>query len=247
MISRLNSAAQIGRLNRVVRRKEAEGFLPTDIAGCKLWLDFSDADTLFTDAGSTKVAIDGDLIYQVNDKSGNGNHMVQATSSQRFKYGINKRVGLSAGVSDSSGQGYSVAIASQSRPRAAFFVLQPTEAPTTFTDYRYCYFGDHLTYGKPTYFKIYGGNWIQSIDKPLNTWCVVSAILNDDITYLRVNGSQVSGNTGSSYSETSDIKIGDPGANSMIGNYCECIFYGGDKLSDYTAIETYLNNKWNIY
>jgi hypothetical protein len=247
VISRINSAAQIGRLNRVVKRKEAEGFLPTDIAGCKLWLDFSDADTLFTDAGSTKVAIDGDLIYQVNDKSGNGNHMVQATSSQRFKYGINKRVGLSAGVSDSSGQGYSVAIASQSRPRAAFFVIQPTQENSS--DFRYGEFGDWFTYGKPNNFKVFSDAWeiLQSIKKPYNTWCLISIILNQDILYLRVNGSQISKNTGAGVPTTTSITVGYPYGSHVIGNYAECIFYSGDKLSDYVVIEAYLNDKWDIY
>ena len=66
-------------LGRSWQRAAAGGFVPTDIAGCKLWIDFSDATTLFTDAGSTPVANDGDLMHdipldemiRINDPSGN--------------------------------------------------------------------------------------------------------------------------------------------------------------------------------
>lgn len=61
----------------------------TDITGCKLWLDFSDIDTLFTDAGTTKVSSDDDKIYQVNDKSGNAYHHVQTTEGNRPLYKTN--------------------------------------------------------------------------------------------------------------------------------------------------------------
>jgi hypothetical protein len=37
----------------------------------------------FTDAGSTPVASSGDLVYQVNDLSGGGTHLIQATSGAR--------------------------------------------------------------------------------------------------------------------------------------------------------------------
>lgn len=41
---------------------------------------------LFTDAGSTPVTSDGDLVYQWNDQSGNGYHAVQTSSGARPIY-----------------------------------------------------------------------------------------------------------------------------------------------------------------
>lgn len=50
-------------------------FQPTDIAGCQLWLDASDAST-FTFGSGTAVS-------QWNDKSGNTNHVSQSTAGQQ--------------------------------------------------------------------------------------------------------------------------------------------------------------------
>ena len=91
-----------GALGRSVKRAAATAFAPTDISGCNLWIDFSDADTLFTDAGSTKVSSDGDAIYRANDKSGNNNHLNQATSSKRPLYKTNIKNGLSVSRYDTT-------------------------------------------------------------------------------------------------------------------------------------------------
>lgn len=56
---------------------------PLDLPGLLAWWDFTDPAVLFTDAGTTPVASDGDLIYQANDKSGNGYHLTQPTSGKR--------------------------------------------------------------------------------------------------------------------------------------------------------------------
>lgn len=51
------------------------------------WYDPSDTSTMWTDAGkTTNVASDGDLVYWIDDKSGNGLHLSQATSANRPIY-----------------------------------------------------------------------------------------------------------------------------------------------------------------
>jgi hypothetical protein len=68
----------IGVIASAARRRG--GFVPTDIAGCAVWLDFSDSSTLFdaTTGGSTPVA-DGN-IRRIEDKSGNSRHFTEHTS-----------------------------------------------------------------------------------------------------------------------------------------------------------------------
>lgn len=53
------------------------------VSGAALWLDGADSSSLFTDAGVTPVKVNGDLVYQWNDKSGNSRHATQTTSGNR--------------------------------------------------------------------------------------------------------------------------------------------------------------------
>jgi len=56
---------------------------PTEITGLQLWLDASDASTLFNaTSGGSLVAADGG-VARWEDKSGNGRHATQATSGNR--------------------------------------------------------------------------------------------------------------------------------------------------------------------
>lgn len=80
----------------------AAAFDPTSISGLAHWLDFSDADTLFTDAGSTKVSADGNAIYQANDKSGNNSHSTQTTSDWNLYAGRVKSGDSAQSVNGSS-------------------------------------------------------------------------------------------------------------------------------------------------
>jgi hypothetical protein len=51
------------------------------------WYDPSDLSTLWQDtAGTTAVTTDGQSVARIDDKSGNGNHLVQATSGNRPLY-----------------------------------------------------------------------------------------------------------------------------------------------------------------
>ena len=81
------------------RRLLSGEFSPADIAGLLAWYDFSDASTLFVDAGVTNVSSDGDLIQRASDKSGNGRFLSQTTSARRPLYKTNIQNGLSVGES----------------------------------------------------------------------------------------------------------------------------------------------------
>ena len=54
---------------------------PTDLANLQFWFDASDATKMWTDAGTTLVSSDGQAVYRLGDKSGNGFHANQSGSS----------------------------------------------------------------------------------------------------------------------------------------------------------------------
>lgn len=85
-------------LNKHTFGKKASGgggFSPLEYDP-ELWIDAGDAGTLFTDAGTTPVAADGDTVYRINDKSDYGNHLGQTDSAKRPQYKTGIQNGLSA-------------------------------------------------------------------------------------------------------------------------------------------------------
>lgn len=233
---------------------------PTDITGCAVWIDFSDANTLFTDAGSTKVANNDDLIYQANDKSGNGKNAVMADSSRRPSYKTNAQNGLSAGYSGTN---------------KLLVHDYPLGAATDFTVFaaaKYTSLGN--------YYGLFGGNWsAYNFHASSNGTCYAGTDTNARIVtssgFVTVNTSMIitlkksgtsSGNlslynsggtavvnTGKTAPSPSSAAVAimnymNGGSNNLIGYLYEYIVYD-NALSDANrqSVETYLNNKWALY
>jgi len=240
--------------------ENAQSWKPTDITGCAVWIDFSDANTLFTDAGSTKVANNDDLIYQANDKSGNGKNAVMANSSYRPSYKTNAQNGLSAGYSGTNKllvHDYPLGIATDF---------------TVFAAAKYTTLGN--------YYGLFGGNWsAYTFHASSNGTCYAGTNENDRIAtssgFVTVNTSMIitlkksgtsSGNlslynsggtavvnTGKTAPSPSSAAVAimsymNAPANNLIGYLYEYIVYD-NALSDTDRgnVETYLNNKWSIY
>ncbi len=71
------------------------GWSPANLASVVAWYDFGDPTSLFSDAGISQVNANGQKIYQANDKSGHGNHILQTDGTYRPEYQINIQNGLS--------------------------------------------------------------------------------------------------------------------------------------------------------
>lgn len=67
------------------------GFSPADIAGLQLWLDAADESTITESGGA---------VSQWDDKSGNGNHVVQATAASQPTTGTHTLNGLNTLYND---------------------------------------------------------------------------------------------------------------------------------------------------
>jgi len=91
---------QVGTLSATWVRASV---VPFYSAGLQLWFDFSDISILYQDdSKSTPVTSNDDPIGAVEDKSGSGNDLVQATSGYRPLYKTNVQNSLSAALFDGS-------------------------------------------------------------------------------------------------------------------------------------------------
>lgn len=258
-VAPLHKAPLLGYHVMASRAAVAPPFSPTDIAGLKLWIDFSDADTLFTDAGSTKVSADGDAIYQANDKSGLGNHLTQSTIGSRPLYKTSIQNGLSSGLYDGADDtltrgdalglsgsplmtviivakdvgddGYYFTIGTGSGGIIAF-------ANSGGASYRY---GDgNEVFGTANFASASIGSWVRK------------ATTYAGQEYYH-NGESISATANSSPTSTPNVpdnntQIGFTGAPAPGAYIMEVVVYSGALSgTDRQTVELYLNDKWNIY
>lgn len=232
---------------------------PASISGCKLWIDFSDTDTLFTDAGSTKVSSDGDAIYQANDKSGLNNHLTQSTSGYRPLYKVNIQNSLSAslydGADDNLIRGDSLGLSGS--PLMTVIIVAKDVGDDGY------YFtigtgtggiigfantgGSSYRYGNGN--EIFGA--ASFADTSIGSW-VRKATTYAGQEYYH-NGSSLSATGSSSGTSTPTVpndntQIGYLGAAAPGAYIMEVIVYSGVlSTANRQTVEVYLNNKWNVY
>jgi len=107
---------------------------PTNLAGLQLWLDASDASTLFdATTGGSLVAADG-TVKRWEDKSGNARHATESTNGPTRKTSVQNGLGTldfdgtNATLQIPSSQG-SLAFLHQSGGATVFVVYRPTYSP----------------------------------------------------------------------------------------------------------------------
>jgi len=236
-----------GALGRSVKRAASGITDPTDISDCVVWVDFSDTDNMFTDAGTTKVSTNGDLIYQVTNK-GSGTDFVQATESQRPKYYSNSQNGLSTAYFNSGG--FVGGGSYNSANVTLIFVVKSSainnDSKILFGLHKLQSVGYSLTSLKSG--QIDAGTPIISLTRSSDIPIIVTTWFATDTGLLRVNGTSTTGSN--YYSFTSTIHIGAYNGryNISFARFCEGIVYNRHlSETEYLSVETYLNNKWAIY
>jgi hypothetical protein len=228
----------------------ASAWVPTDIAGCLCWLDFSDTDTMFTDAGSTKVSSDGNLVYQINDKSGNGKNAVQTTEARRWAYYANIKNSLSVIRRSTSTAGYLLTgLTSTSGSYTFFFAVDRVTGANWIFDTKTGRFV--LATANSSKYSWNDGSWHDIASTTTGWQSIVYHFASGGNGTIYKNGSSLgydaytAKNIGSAVGLFSDYG---GSANSFIGDAGEFILYD-TALSDTDrgTVETYLNNKWAIY
>ena len=224
---------------------------PTDITGLKLWIDFSDATTLFTDAGTTPVSADGNAIYQANDKSGNGYHATQTNATYKPTYKTNIKNGLSVARSDGNDM-LSLSPVSTSGSYTFFFVYTVPDNGT-----------DDWLFDTQSGRLVLAHDYGDGVAWNATVWRKIAALQTG---WQILTFSFVSGGNGTIYRDGASLgsagysakNIGGSsrlfgaydslGSNGIIGDFAEVIIYESALTeTDRGTVHTYLNNKWDIY
>ena len=215
------------------------GFVPTDIAGLVAWFDPSDTATI-TESGG--------LVSQMNDKSGNTRHLLQATGTKQPGTGVRTLNGLN--VLDYDG-GDNLAIASTtgvSSPYTCFVVASPDGAGNWNQFVGGLSSWEMVFHSGPSVFSFGVGTW---------TGLPSITATNPYICELQVNGASTTFcvNDGSRATTSSTTALGRishgsyGGADDHLNGYvAESIFYDSALSSgDLTTVRDYLNTKWAVY
>lgn len=226
-------------------------FSPLYVSGLKLWLDFSDASTLFTDtARTTPVSADGDLVAGVADKSGNGYH---ATSAYKPYYYTGVKNGLSAlqfayaNLITGSFQSFA------SKRGAIFVVYKPRFSTASFlaatfngTSPNYAMYSA-LSGSKSFFYD--GSQRDSSVFDVADAWYVKTIHRDGDTTAkYRRNKTQIDAVTvGNVQPAANPLYVG---AATVGNNFAklmgEILVYDNISAADVLRVESYLYDKWAI-
>jgi hypothetical protein len=231
-------------------------FRPTTITGLFGWFDFSDATTLYTDLGTTLVTADADIIEQINDKSGIGNHATQTTLANRPLYKTNIQNAKSVGrfaATDFIGTGSPVG-GDKTQPLTYFVVGKITSSGGATANT----FVDGTTNGKRNvvYRKASTGEWTiysgttQVTGTASDTsFHIFAATFNGASSSMYVGGgaANVSGSPGTH--TCGGVRMGSDSGSSgnLLGDICEVLTYTGAlSLANINSVGSYLSTKWNV-
>ena len=237
-------------------------FSPADIADLQLWLDATDASTLFQDtAKTTSASANNDPVGCWEDKSGNGFDFDQSTSARRptLDTGTMSLNSLNLVPTADSGGGQWLANSSCTDTITLFQALQynSNSAGVSFgigASYNgYFTFnaslGTNYVAAAPSGFRTVGGSYSRIASGN-------DAIISGDlVNFLRENGTQYAVNSGYNYSSHSSnigsyigrrgLSIGDH--KPFNGNIGEVIAYDRRLSStEIGQVESYLSSKWSI-
>jgi len=234
---------------------------PSSIAGLQLWLDASDATTLFdATSGGSLVAADGG-VARWEDKSGNARHATQGTSGNRPLRKTTVQGGKDVLRFDGSNDFFSLSAVTTTSSYTSFFVFRRTSAginsvslgpATASSNYAAWWFSDNVLYelsiNNVDHFTTHG-----TASTLTGSFLIVTTRTATTSIATRRNGSAlatVSSGAGVTNAASGSWTAVGRASNSPIthnGDMCEVILYDS-ALSDANRalVENYLLAKWGI-
>jgi hypothetical protein len=241
-----------------------KAFVPTDISGCALWYDMSDATTMYTDQGVTLVSANNDSVRRINDKSGNSRYAESLSASANMNYVTNAQNGLSVLDAIDTTNGYRVEAQSWFNLNSvSAFVVAKANA----LDGNYRIFWSSRNTGGGNSDRFYIGATSTNFQVNVSGATAFGMTTSDTTDYHihnLVHGSAVAEyfidgtsratssvvNTNAPFWSGFGYLIDSTGSSPSLNinaNFCEIIFYNSAlSLADRGKVETYLSTKWNI-
>jgi len=223
---------------------------PLDLASLAAWYDFSDATKLFTDAGTTPVASDGDLIYQCNDKSGGNYHVVQATSGARpvYKTGIQNSLSIARFTTDTFLRKESTP--SNVQPNTVFVVTRPTQISVNAQVVQLNSSAHCLIYMQDSVWRIFAGADVPSATAPSTVnFAIVAATFNGASSTLWVSGGAAAATGNAGTNAMAGMTLGaryDGLMDFYEGDIAEVVVCSGAmSAADMNLLGSYLETKWS--
>jgi hypothetical protein len=216
------------------------------------WYDASDPSTLFQDSALTTAAVaDADPVGGWKDKSGLGNHAIQATTTKRFSLKLaikNGRPVVRGDGVDDFLQKLTISIATP-----VTVVLVCRELAGAFSKYLFDGGASNqspVTIPDATHISMGGTPVITSAACTPTNWQLLTCQFNSASSAIAINGG--ADTTGNALTNAlTGITLGGSGSGAAVvnGDYAEVIVCGGRLLaaSELARLKSYLNAKWAIY
>ena len=219
-------------------------FASNSVAGLDGWWDFSDAASLFQASdGTTAVAADADPIGYATDKSGAGNHVIQATAGFRPTYRAGIQNGLSVGRFDGVEDFLNRTGISYAQPNHVFIVGRYISASdnTMFDGF----FNQMRLYRSSGNIRIFGGANLTVATTP-EAWHAYALKFDGASSDLNIDGSSNTGDAGTA--TATEITLGAAQPLGVYGNVeiGEALFFGTASLTaeQIAGVLAYLKSKW---
>jgi len=228
-------------------------FNPFDYGTVHLWLDGADADTLYTDAGVTKVSADGQAVYRWVDKSGNANHANQITAGSRPLYKTAIQNGRSVLRFDGGDDNFLVNFSLPAGNWTFFFAVGG--ALPSGGSYNYLVDSEIGRFiiaqlgDTASNVQWYDGAW-KGAAAASGAWQCLTFCMDNAGASVRRNGVQISTGSYTQKALGGSTRIGSnyvPDGSYIAMDLCEMIVYGGAlSAGNRQPVESYLMSKWGL-
>jgi hypothetical protein len=220
----------------------AGGFTPADLTSLVAWYDMSDASTITSSSGA---------VSQVDDKSGQGNHVTQATAANKPTTGTVTLNGLNVLAFDGN-DWLNRAVIPISRTSFFIYAVARTESNSAQRVYMSMGSNTHVALSHKTQaaqwgFLIGGVAWVETSGVPLDTWYRQRLSRSGGTITNYKNGTAFQTSTSNPREASGSFWLGGDSQGKQTVDIAEVVVCGVDQSAgDAADLESFMSTKWGI-